>query len=212
MRKILLSALLLILLAATGAFAHPHVRMKSCVTLDFNGTQCEGCRIQWEFDDFFSGSTIHDFDKNRDGQFDEKEMKNLYNNQFKDLVNYGYFVFFRKGTARNNPDTVKEFKAWQKDGVLYYSFFVPFTKLKYDDDFYIAIFDRSFYCSITYEKTPVIINQKNGVSPAYEIITNKKYPVYYNPLGAADDMTLYKKWKPGLETAYPDEIHIYFKR
>lgn len=212
MRKLILIVIAVILFQVTGAISHPHVRFTSRVTFEFNGTQCEGFRVEWEFDDYFSGSMIHDFDKNRDGQFDEKEMKNLYKNAFINLKNYGYFVFIRKDKVRSNPENVEDFKAWQKDGKLFYSFFVPFTKVKYNDDFYVAIFDRSFYCSVSYGNPPVTIHQKSGVSPVYEIIQNKKFPVYYNPLGSVDDLTIYKKWKPGLETAYPDEIHIYFKK
>lgn len=211
MHKIILFALAIII-TASAAFPHPHVKIISRITFDFSGTKCEGCSIEWEFDDYFSGSMIHDFDKNRDGQFDEKEKKNLYNEAFINLKNYGFFVFLRKGKVRSNPQKVENFNAWQRDGKLFYSFYIPFDKLQSGDDFYVAVFDRSFYCAIYYAESPVIIHQKIGVFPVYDITTNKNYPVYYNPYGSPDDQTLYRKWKPGLETAYPDEIRIYFKR
>jgi len=212
MQKLLIFIIMAILFPTAEIFAHPHVRFTSKTICYFSGEQCEGCRLEWEFDDYFSGSMIHDFDKNHDGQFDENEKKDLYKNAFSNLKNYGYFVFLRKGSVRSNPERVDDFNAWHKDGKLFYSFYIPFNKLKCGDDFYIAVFDRSFYCSVEYGKPPVVIHQKNGDSPVYEITKNKKFPVYYNPQGSADDMTLYKKWKPGLETAYPDEIHIYYNR
>lgn len=212
MKKIIISAFAILLLTASGAFAHPHVRFISRITSDFNGEQCIGCSFEWEFDSFFSGSMIHDFDKNHDGKFDEKEIKDIYKNGFSNLSNYGYFIYIRKSTSRINPEKVENFAAWQKDGKLFYSFYIPFKNRNFSDDFYIAVFDRSFYCSVEYGKPAVTIHQKSGVSPVYEITTNKKFPVYYNPAGSVDDLTIYKKWKPGLETAYPDEIHLYLKK
>jgi ABC-type uncharacterized transport system substrate-binding protein len=211
MRKILF-LFLAVFSAAAGLSAHPHVKLTSHVEIVCSGNRCEGCRFEWKFDDFFSGSVIREFDKNKDGFFDAKEIKNIYNQAFINLKNYGYFVFLRKGFERKNPDKVTDFSAWQKNGVLYYSFFVPFEKLKYDDDFYVAVFDRSFYCAVVYTDKDVSVMQKSGEAPNYELSVNKKYPVYYNPLGSAEDLTIYKKWKPGLETAYPDEIHIHFKK
>lgn len=214
-KKILIIILILplyVMLLVQSVFSHPHVKIISTITFEFNGTTCEGCRVQWMFDDYFSASMINDFDKNRDGIFDDRELNDLYNGGFINLKNYGFFVFLRKGSERSNPERVSDFNAWQNDRKLFYSFYISFKDQRYSDDFYLAVFDRSFYCAAYYSNPAVIINQKKGGMPVYEITRNKKYPVYYNPAGAADDMTIYKKWKPGLETAYPEEIHIYFRK
>ena len=192
-------------------FSHPHVKITSSIEFEYNGRECTGCTIEWMFDRYFSASIIGGFDKNKDGKFDEKEIKTIEAKAFSNLKNYGYFVFLRKGAERKNPLKVNSFRARIKNGILFYSFFIPFEKGKYDDDFYVAVFDRSFYCATEYAKDAVKIIQKSGSSPKFKISANKKYPVYYNPAGASDDMTIYKKWKPGLETAYPEEVHIKFE-
>ena len=87
---------------------------------------------------------------------------------------------------------------------------MPLKYYNYGDDFHVAVFDRTFYCDIKYSKSPVSIYQTRGNKPLFRVVKNKKYPVYYNPLGSPDDMKVYNKWKPGLETAYPDEIHLFF--
>jgi len=212
MRKcFIIMVMFYLMLSPQSVFSHPHVKIISTITFYFNGRICEGCRVQWMFDDYFSASMINDFDKNRDGVFDERELKSLYKGGFINLKNYGFFVFLRKGNERTNPESVSEFTAWQKNGKLFYSFYISLNNKKYTDDFYLAVFDRSFYCASFYGNPAVIINQKSGTSPVYEISKNKKFPVYYDPAGAPDDMTIYKRWKPGLETAYPEEIHIYFR-
>jgi ABC-type uncharacterized transport system substrate-binding protein len=212
MKRIIYITVMSLLFLTTTLFSHPHVKITARTEFIFHGEKCEGIQIEWKFDDYFSGSLIHQFDLNRDKSFDENEIQNLYKNAFSNLKNYGYFVFIRKDNIRKNPERITDFKAWQKNGTVFYSFYIPFDKMKYENDFYLAVFDRSFYCSVVYDKNPVIIRQKEGVSPSFKIVRNKKYPVYYNPQGDVDDTTLYKKWRPGLETAYPDEIHILFNR
>lgn len=208
-KKLLLAILFFFLPLALSP--HPHVKITSKIEFEFNGKECRGCRIEWMFDRYFSASIISGFDKNKDGKFDEKEISTIQAKAFSNLKNYGYFVFIRKGSERKNPATVNSFSAAQKNGILYYSFFIPFEKGKYDDDFYVAVFDRSFYCATEYARDAVKINQKSGIPPKHKTAVNKKYPVYYNPAGASDDMTIYRKWKPGLETAYPEEVHIKFE-
>jgi ABC-type uncharacterized transport system substrate-binding protein len=186
--------------------------MISTLAFEFNNTDCKGFWVEWKFDDFFSSSIINDYDKNHDKFFDANEQKIIYKRAFINLKNYGYFVFIRKGNARKNPARVEKFSVWQKNGQLFYKFFVPLEGADYRDNFHVAIFDRSYYCNILYSNPAAVINQRMGEKPRFDLKINKKFPVYYNPLGAADDSTVYKKWKPGLETAYPDEIHIFFQQ
>ncbi len=43
----------------------------------------------------------------------------------------------------------------------------------------------------------------------FEIHENKDNPVFYDPLGAVDDTSTYKAWRPGLNKYYPKEVHIF---
>jgi ABC-type uncharacterized transport system substrate-binding protein len=167
--------------------------------------------VNWEFDRVFSADVISMFDKNKDGNFDAKEKKEIYSGAFISLRDYGYFIFLRKGASRSNPASVSEFNAWQEKGILHYSFFIPFDNVKFGRDIYITVFDRSYYCATGYTKEPVHVSGISERNVSYSVETNKKYPVYYDPMGAPGDRTIYRKWKPGLETAYPDEIHLTVK-
>ncbi len=214
MKRATASALITVFLLAIGIYAaaHPHVRLFSKLVFEYEQRSCRGFWVEWNFDDYFSTSVISEYDKNRDGLFDQKEQAAIYNTAFINLRHYGFFVFMRKGKMRRNPDRVERFSAWQKDGRLYYRFYVPLKGAGYGEDFSVAIFDRSFYCMIKYCDGAVDIKQVKGEKPIYEIAINKEYPVYYNPLGAADDMTIYTRWRSGLQTAYPEEVRIFFKR
>jgi ABC-type uncharacterized transport system substrate-binding protein len=209
--KIILSTLLFIMVFQALLSAHPHVRLYAKLEFEYNNNRCNGFWVEWKFDDYFSASVIHEFDKDKNSVFTDNEIESIYKKAFINLKNYGYFIFLRKGKIRQHPKNIQKFNAWQRDNILYYRFYVTLNGLNYGNDFYVAVFDRTFYCDIKYPELPVSIEQINGKMPLYEVAINKKYPIYYNSLGALDDMQIYKKWKPGLQTAYPEEIHLFFK-
>ncbi len=191
--------------------AHPHILLETNLDFEYAGETCKGVWVEWGFDKFFSSMIIQDYDTDKDGSFSSDEIKEIHDHAFINLKRYGYFVSIRKGNNRKSPESVDNFTARQEKGQLFYKFFIPLGK-SCGSDFYLSIFDPTYYCAVKYTEHPVTIEQSDGPSPHFELMKNKKYPVYYNPYGAADDTTTYKKWKPGLETAYPEEIHIYFKK
>ena len=63
-----------------------------------------------------------------------------------------------------------------------------------------------------YPDNPVSLKyDASKVSVNYAIEENKDFPVYYSPLQAANDTTVYYEWKPGLQTYYPKEVHLTYK-
>ncbi len=178
----------------------------------FSGHTCTGVWVEWEFDRFFSVSIIQDYDTDKNGSFSPQEIKQIHDHAFTNLRHYGYFVSFRKGKIRKSPDEATHFSARQEKEKLFYKFFIPLDNFKYDRGFYLSIFDPTYYCAVKYRKNPVKIEQSKGTKPSFSIETNKNYPVYYNPYGAAYDTSTYTRWKPGLQTAYPKEVHIFFPK
>ncbi len=88
-------------------------------------------------------------------------------------------------------------------------FFIPLAKGTYNN-LYLSIFDPTYYSAVSYVDDGIKIESGTGQDPRYEVLGNKDYPVYYDPYGSASDMTTYTKWKPGLQIAYPKEVHVYF--
>jgi len=192
--------------------AHPHMSLESRISLEYSGENCVGFWLDWTFDPYFSAAIIQENDLNKDKRFDEKEAKSVYSHAFQNLSNYGYFIFIRTGNKRVQPDHVEKFIPEIRGDLLAYRFYVDLTGKGYGKDFNIAIFDPTFYCAVQIPQDAVTIHQSDlsaGI-PKWECQINKKYPVYYNPQGSPTDMTQYSKWKPGLQTAYPEEVHVYF--
>jgi len=196
-----------------GLFAHPHMFLSSTEEFVWKGAKLDGCYVEWEFDRFFSADIIRGYDANGDGVFNASETRAVYDGAFINLKNYYYFTFIRQGNARTNPQGVSRFAVSQRDGVLSYRFYVDLSKAG-TEEIALSIYDYTFFCDIAYpEKNAVKLTYDPAlVSPSYTIAENKDYPVYYNPLGAIDDTTVYYEWKKGLQTFYPREIRITYDR
>lgn len=199
----------IMLLLPLYLFGHPHIMLKTSLEIEYSNSVSDGIWVEWEFDRFFSISIINDFDLDKNGSFDSNEVKDIEENAFSNLKNYGYFIYLRSDEKRFNPDRISNFSARFSGEKLYYRFFIPLDGSSFKD-FYVSVFDPTYYSAVDYVENGVIIGQGSGKIPFWEILENKDFPVYYNPYGTSSDMTAYTKWEPGLQTAYPKEVHVYF--
>jgi len=201
--------LLVFLLHPVLLSAHPHMFVSSTAEFVWKGAELEGCYLEWKFDQFFSSDIIQGYDRDMNGIFNAAEAKEIYSNAFINLKNYYYFTFIRQGKKRTNPADVSRFSASQKDGTVSYRFFIDLSK-NAAGEINLAVYDYTFFCDISYPAADAVKLDFDPalVSPAFTIVENKEFPVYYNPLGAIDDNTVYYEWKKGLQTYYPREIRI----
>jgi len=204
---------LTVLTSTQALWAHPHVFMDSRLEFEMKGQDCVGIWVAWTFDPVFSADVIGQFDVNRDGLFDTKENETVRMKAFSNLGKYGYFTFIRSGEQRSTPESVQGFQASQRDGRVVYRFRVPLEGQGISGDFSVATFDSTFYCASRYAEHAASITwtgDEPDSKPRIAIAPNKKYPVYYNPIGGSGDTRVYLKWQKGLETAYPEEISVSF--
>ncbi|MBU0934536.1 MAG: DUF1007 family protein [Spirochaetes bacterium] len=209
MKKIIALALLL-LAAQLVIYAHPHTAFSVRLDFEFEGTNCTGFWEEWTFDPFFSAEIFSMFDKDANGVFSQDETDMVYNNAFINLRKYGFWTIIRVNGKRSSPDRVEQFSVHKKDARVVYRFRVPVAAGSLGTDFHVAIFDTTYYCAISYEDDPVRISQLGSTKPAirWQREVNRESPIYYNPAGAANDNTVYDTWRQGLQTAWPEEIHI----
>lgn len=212
-RPSVLAALgLLLFLHASPLSAHPHMSFTNRFEFCWDGEALKGVYLEWSFDKFFSSDIIAANDRNKNGSLEPGEQKSVYQTAFQYCGNYHFFTFIRQGQGRSNPTAVSDFSAAIRDGHLVYRFFVDLSAYG-GQDIYLAVYDYTFYCDIRYEKDGIILNlDGDRLEASYEVGENKDYPVYYNPMGAADDTTIYYKWRKGLLTFYPLEVHLSYRR
>lgn len=194
---------------ATLLNAHPHTFIKVQIGVEFdNSNKIKGIWEEWEFDEMSSVWCIEECDLNHDGKFSDGEQKKVYKDYFSNVEHYGYFTSFRDSNKRISAKNAQNFTAKIKNKKTIYKFFIPLEN-KNSDGLIFSIFDPTFFCAIAYlKKDPIYFINTDQMVTSYKIIQNKKYPVYYNPSGAPDDQRVYLKWKPGLQTAYPEEVMI----
>ncbi len=206
----LFPAMLLILFFGAAGFlsAHPHMGFTAAMEFEFSGDEMRGVWQEWRFDPFFSGSIKGSYDWDGDGKFDQYETEAVWAGAFSNLKNYDYFIFYRTGGKTLVPERVENFSVWMEGNTMVYRFFVPLSVK--NRELYLSVFDQTYFCAITYADPPAVTAGATPLDPRYRRRENKDNPVYYNPLSPADDTTRYDQWAPGLETAYPEELHVTF--
>ena len=170
--------LLLLLIGALPASAHPHVFINDKVIVTFDAGGLQGIGFTWTFDEMFSNMILSDYDPKHTGHFDAAQVKAVKAGAFDNLANYHYFVALAIGNKPVEHFTIERFTPSVSDGSkLVYSFFIP-LKLPfqpanqtvrltvYDDSYYVA-FDLlhlddvtvqagpDVACSLSIEKTKV---------------------------------------------------------
>lgn len=191
---------------AAASFAHPHMSLVSRLEIEYDGDLCRGFWVDWTFDPYFSASIIQDFDKNGDRKLNEAEIKGVFSGAFSNLRKYGYFTYIRTGSARKSPDAVERFTAEVRGDRLAYRFFI---RVDAKGDLNAAIIDTTYFCAVQYPKkdSAVVRQLKAGAPlPSVERVLDTQYPVYYDPSQSSTDNSKHAKWRPGLETAYPEEF------
>lgn len=184
--------------------AHPHISFECRFQFHQTGGRISGVTLDWKFDPFFSADILRGYDTNRDRTFDEAETRQVFEQAFVSLKYYHYFTFIRQGATRSSPQSVSEFRVREEDGRVHYQFLVDLRA--YQGDVALAVYDHTYYCAVSYVY-PTLPPDLTGLS--LTATTAREFPVYYNPLGAADDLTTYTQWKPGLATFYPTEIVVH---
>jgi len=207
-RKLLVIAAITLL--GSAAFAHPHVGIEVGIELVYSGTVCTGFWQEWTFDPVFSAMLRGDFDSDRNGRFDEREQKTVHDGAFTNLRKYGYFTLLRRADKRTSPDAIRDFSARIAGDRVIYRFFVPLSSQEGSGDFSLAIFDTTFYTNVEYTSQAVTLSQSLSGQPLPSVSrsVNKNFPVYYNPADPANSTKTYTAWAPGLQTAYPEELHV----
>jgi ABC-type uncharacterized transport system substrate-binding protein len=98
-------AFLFALLAALGftrpALAHPHawISVRTTVFVNEKG-EATALREHWLFDKMYSAYAIEDFNPNKNGKFDAKDLIPLAKENLSNLKEYGYFTVFENGDGK----------------------------------------------------------------------------------------------------------------
>lgn len=93
MRRTALLGLVLWLVGAGAAAAHPHIWVDYDTTFLFDEAgRVTAIRERWRFDEMFGTGVVADFDKNKDKAFDAKELAKLKAGAFDNMKDSDFFT------------------------------------------------------------------------------------------------------------------------
>ncbi len=121
----LITPVLLMLVLALPALAHPHAFADTSFLISFDDKGLASIRVHWEFDEMFSAMLLDEFDPNHDGKLSSKEVKTLEAEAFDYLKNFSYFTNIKVQGRNFTLKWVKDFQAWITKGKLVYQFVIP---------------------------------------------------------------------------------------
>jgi len=182
------------------------------VTFLFGSRELKGFWIEWYFDEMFTASIRLDYDSDRDGSFDAREVREIRDNAFVNLRNYHYFISIYHEEDIHEVENVENFSARLDGNRLVYRFFVPYEAEVSDvrQDLKLVVFDDSFFCDIVYlPRDPVRIEGSAGIAAETEIIINRDSGVVYNPVGGFG-YTNTAGENVEDDQAFPYELHLSF--
>jgi ABC-type uncharacterized transport system substrate-binding protein len=177
MRVLLLACGGLIGAAVPYAWCHPHVFIENSFTFVFSEGRLEGLSVTWVFDEMFSASIIMENDRNRNGAFEEKEIRAVERGAFANLRNFNYFLFLDSGGSRMKIKAVRDFRAEILGRKLVYHFFVPLNIAVRAGStvFRAGCFDNTYFCDVSYAKDdPVTVETDAQTVVSWELVKDKK--------------------------------------
>jgi tRNA threonylcarbamoyladenosine biosynthesis protein TsaE len=174
-----LKLLVFLFLLSKSGFGHAHIFIDYSLQAVFDDTSLVGTQVSWVFDRMFSATIMKEFDKNKDGQFDKKEVNLINQKSFRNLAKSNYFTVIKIG---KKPVPVQEPKFFNAEIVqgkkaVKYSFFLPFHLRagKQTQKVSVHFFDPVIYIAFTIMKKDLFLSNPSGSVVAQVKLKREKY-------------------------------------
>ena len=157
--KTILAALTGVLIAASGAAAHPHVwiTMKSEVVYAPDGS-ITGIKHAWTFDDMFSTFATQGLESKQKGVFTRQELQPLAEVNVTSLKEYDYFSFAKANGKKAEFVDPTDYYLEHKDSLLTLHFLLPFKTPVKVQSLDLEVFDPAYFIDFTFaEKEPATL-------------------------------------------------------
>jgi ABC-type uncharacterized transport system substrate-binding protein len=168
------SVILLSFMMIQPVASHPHVFIDTKIFIELNEEGIEGFWQHWAFDEYFSAWVIEEFDTDRDGKFNDDELKIVYERTLVGIKENGYFTRVLVGDTEIPVTGIEKFSVEIKENRTVYSFFVPLEIKIYQStkDVFITVYDESFYCHVFFPPNELGFNG-NRLNWAIEYATQE---------------------------------------
>ena len=139
--------------------AHPHMFIDVSLKFMLSDDGLAGVYVYWDIDEMNSAWIIEDFDKNRNGAFEQNEQKAIFAEAFSKAASDNYFMSMTWGLESMDSVDIEQFSASLKNKrTVVYSFYVPcnlrISAMKCRD-IYLFFDDPSIYIAFDLKKNLV---------------------------------------------------------
>lgn len=167
--------LLALLLPASGAWAHPHVWVKTRATLVYDNGALVGIKQSWVFDELYTAMAIQGLDKNGDGTYSREELAELANVNIEGIKEFDYFTDVRLGDKRIATSERDDYWLEHKDGVLTLHFTLNLESPVLADaqDFSFSIYDPTYFIAYEFAKTNAVAMGPGAPKSCQATLSNK---------------------------------------
>lgn len=143
------------MILSVSLYSHPHTFIEVKPTLNLKDNKIKKFHIKWKLDEMTSMMLIMELDSNGNGIFEKDENSIIYENYFKSLKEYNYYM---KITQNNQKIDIKpsNFQALIENGSLIYSFDIEHTLDPTTLE--IVFFDELLYVGMMLEKDYITFN------------------------------------------------------
>ena len=170
---------------SVNVYAHPHIFMDCGSAFVFGNEGLSGVRLKWIFDEFYSETIMLDFDVNKNGFLEDKEVRKVEKESFSNLKNFNYFTRLSGSGKDFEVKNVSNFSAVFSSGIVTFEFFIPF-EVKSSEQYknvVLAVYDGTYYTDVAFPvKTPVVFEKAEGLDCEYMIEPDKKYSYYFGEI------------------------------
>ncbi|SCA55980.1 conserved exported hypothetical protein [Candidatus Terasakiella magnetica] len=147
--------------------AHPHtwIDLETALIFDPDG-KVSGLWVGWLFDDFYSAFTLEEMTPDAKGNYDQKALNDLAQQNLKNLSEYSYFTFINVDGKKAASQPVTDYKTHVEKNRLWMEFTVtlaqPIDPKTHKIDY--AVYDPTYYVEILHaaEGDPIqLIGEKS---------------------------------------------------
>lgn len=168
--------------------AHPHVFIAQETKIVFNEKGLAGFKIHWTFDEMFSVMIGEDFDQDKDGRLNKKEVAIIKEKAFGYIAPYNYYIQIKIEGKPFTVKFIKDFNATLNNEKLSYEFFIPchVTAIKNPKNIVISPYDPEYYSAIYFpDREHLSMENSNAFSIETKVERDMSTLIYYktvNPL------------------------------
>lgn len=180
--------LILTVLRVHPVDAHPHIFIAQETKIIFDGKGLAGFKIYWTFDEMFSVMIGEDFDQNKDGYLNKKEVDIIKEKAFGYIAPHNYYIHIKIEGRPFAVKFIKDFNAVLNNGKLHYEFFIPchVTAVKTLKRVVLSPYDPEYYSAIYFpDKQHLFIDHSDTFSIETKVERDMSTLIYYetvNPL------------------------------